>query len=456
MGTPLHYAVRRGHDDLVRCLLANGADPNRSCTYLCNCSVPKRILITLNTEGPLLTSHLSPLHVAICNGHTSISKTLIDWGVSCESILQLRWHHGPMAHRLQPAPMTAMHECAVHGNLDVLNHLISSTNRVETMINAAAFDGNTPLHYLALSWPPGSAEIFDRFLSLNPNLDIPNGDLLRPIDCFVDNGNIGAARRLLQLGSRPFQLMRCIESACKLGLVELDLYCHAKHQWVQERNDLVLSLLNHALDIGQLTRDGRGDRRISTAWLLIFSHACLQPSLLRELLRAGFSPDSLTGEDSVLFRVIETLTSRRMSDQMPDSLLEAAKMLTRAGQRWDRKGQQDKTPLDQLVKESELLTPELRADLFKSLLGSRPPEQTGAEQAHLNQLGRYALDNGKMKTYRQLVRHGARHSSADRILEQGIDTRANVNKGLLALQWFKPDLKVVTANWLGKSMGRSI
>lgn len=455
-GTPLHYAVRGGHDDLVRYLLANGADPQRSCTYLCNCSVPKRILITLNTEAPLLTSHFSPLHVAICSGHTSIAKTLIDWGVSCESILQLRWRHGPMAHQLQPAPMNLMHEVAVHGNLDVLNHLISSTNRVETMINAAAFDGNTPLHYLALSWPPGSADLFDRFLSLNPNLDVPNNDLLRPIDCFVDNGNARAAQRLLQLGSRPYQFIRCIQSACKMRLPNPGISREAKSQLIQERNDLVLSLINHALNIGQLTRDVRGDRRISLGWYGIFQRACLNPSLLRELLRAGFNPDSLTGEDSVLLKVIETLTSKRMGNQMTGSLLEAAKMLTRASQRWDRKGQERKTPLDQLVKESEFTNPKLRVALFKSLLGSRPPEQTGAEQAHLNQLGQYALENGQMEVYRLLVRHGAKHPWVHRGPQKGKGNRATVHQGLVALQWFKPDLKLVTANRLGKGLGRFV
>lgn len=408
------------------------------------------------SNEPLLTCHYSPLHLAMCNGHNSIAKTLIDWGVSCESLLQVRLHHGPMAHQRQPSPMNVMHQVAIHGNLDILHHAILTKNRVETMINSAAFDGNTPLHCLAMFWPPGSAELFDRFLSLDPDLDIPNNDLLRPIDCFVDKGNIGAARRLLQLGSRPFQLMRCTQSACKLRLPKLDICRQAKHQWVQERNDLVLSLIKHALNIGQLTRDGRRDRRISPAWYLIFQHACLQPSLLRELLRAGFSPDTLTGENSVLLKVIEILTSKRMGDQMTDSLLEAAKMLTRAGERWDRRGQQDRTPLDQLVKEGELLTPELRAALFKSLLGTRPPEPTGAEQAHLDQLGQYALDNGKMKTYRQLVRHGAKHPSANRGPEQGKGSRANVHQGLVALQWFKPDLKVVTANRLGKALGRSV
>lgn len=315
--------------------------------------------------------------------------------------------------------MTAMHEVAVHGNLDLLNHLILSTNRVETMINAAAFDGNTPLHYLALSWPPGSAEIFDRFLSLNPKLDIPNDDLLRPIDCFVDKGNVCAAQRLLQLGSRPYQFIRCIQSACKMRLPTPDIPREAKHRLVQERNDLVLSLINHALNAGQLTRDVRGDRRISLGWCGIFERACLQPSLLRELLRAGFSPHSLTGGYSVLLKVVETLTSKLTSNSKRDALVEAAKMLTRAGERWDRRAQGQKTPLDQLVKESEFTAPELRSTLFKSLLGSRPQERTGAEQAHLDQLGQYALKNGKMEIYRLLVRHGAKDPSADRGPGQG-------------------------------------
>lgn len=332
-----------------------------------------------------------------------------------------------------------MHEIAIHGNLDILNSLISSKIRLETMINSVAFDGNTPLHLLAIRWPTGSEELFDRLLSLEPDINVPNNDLLRPIDCFVDTGNLGAALRLFHLGSRPHQLGRCIGSALRESLPKCDLPPGYKHRWVQERNDLFLSLIHHALEIGYLTRDVERRHGVSLAWFCIFRLACSHPPLLRELLRAGFRPELLTGEYVLLLGVLEMLTSGRMPNQSR-SLLESIRMLTRAGERWDRKDpQHKKTPLDHLVKDSDSVGPELRAALFNSLLGSRPPEQTGAEQAHLNQLAQYALENRKMEIYRHLVRHGAKDTP-----------------GLVTIQWFKPNLKLVTANRLGKAMGRSI
>lgn len=434
----------------MRYLLANGADHQRWGTHLCGCAVPQEIFTNVNNEAAILTSHWSPLHLAICKGHSSTAKILIDWGVSCEPTLQLSWNCGRRAHQLQPSPMNVMHEIAIYGNLDILNSLIFSKNCLETMINSVAFQGNTPLHCLAISWPSGSEGLFNRLLSLDPDLNVPNNDLLRPIDCFVDKGNLSAALRLFQLGSRPYQLSRCILSACNKALPKSDLRSGYKHQWIQQRNDLVLSLIYHALDIGQLTRDVGGNRRVSHVWNGIFQFACLQPTLLRELLRAGFRPDLLTGENSILLKVLQILTRKCMPDHLERSLLESTRMLVRAGERWDRKGPQDKTPLDHLVKDSDSVAPELRAVLFKSLLGSRPPEQTGAEQAHLNQLAQYALANGKMEIYRRLVRHGAKDSAGYRVPEQNNGSSAAKHQGLVALQWFKPDLKLVTANRLGR------
>lgn len=439
----------------MRHLLANGADHQRWCTNLCACGAP-RVRGTVNNETAVLTSHWSPLHLAICKGHSSTAKILIDWGVSCEPLLQLSWNRGRRARQLQTFPINVMHEVAIHGTLDILNSLIFSKNRLETMINSVAFNGNTPLHFLAIMWPPDSAGLLDRLLSLDPDLNVPNNDLLRPIDCFVDQGNLQAARRLFQLGSRPYQWYRCIISACKKSLPKCDLPSGYKRQWVQERNDLVLSLIYHALEIGQLTRDVGENRRVSGLWFGIFQIACVHPPLLRELLRAGFRPDLLTGEYSMLLKLIETLAEERMPDHFRRSLLEAMRMLTRAGDRWDRKGPRRKTALDYLVRDSDSVTPELRAALFKSLLGSRPPEQTGAEQEHLNQLAQYALGNKKMEIYRHLVRHGAKDLPGYRAPEQTNGGNAIERQGLVALQWFKPDLKVVTANRLGMALGRCV
>ncbi|KAI7785608.1 hypothetical protein LA080_006628 [Diaporthe eres] len=393
--------------------------------------------------------HSAALIWAAANGRVDTAKLCLSYWADINTALALK-------EESQEIIQNRGHHFIMQYGMAMTISLIFSKNRLETMINSVAFDGNTPLHFLAIMGPPDSAGLLDRLLSLDPDLNVPNNDLLRPIDCFVDEGNLHAARRLFQLGSRPYQLYRCIISACKKSLPRCDLPSGYKRQWVQERNDLVLSLIYHALEIGQLTRDVGENRRVSALWFGIFQIACVHPPLLRELLRDGFRPDLLTGEYSMLLKLVETLESERMPDHFRRSLLEAIRMLTRADDRWDRKGPRRKTALDYLVRDSDSVAPELRAALFKSLLGSRPPEQTGAEQAHLNQLAQYALGNRKMEIYGHLIRHGAKDLPGYRAPEQTNGGNATERQGLVALQWFKPDLKVVTANRLGMALGRSV
>lgn len=358
-----------------------------------------------------------------------------------------------------------MHEIAIHGSWVILNSLNFSNNRVETMINSVSFDGNTPMHYLATRWRSGSAELFPRLLSLNPDLDITNNNLLRPIDCFVDEGNVDAARRLFELGSRPYQLNRCILSACQKGPPMHGYSLGQKFKCTVAHSALVLSLINYALEVGHLSRNIGENRRVSLLWFEIFQLACFQPPLLYALLSAELKPDSLTGEHSVLLKVLEIVTGLRIPDDFSRALIEAIRLLARAGERWDRRGlhggepwdssgPQHRTPLDQLVKYSDSVAPDLQRALFNSLLGSRPPEKTGAEQAHMNQLSQYALENGKMEIYRHLVRHGAKNPSVYQAPTDWESSTATEHQGPVALQWFKPDLKLVTANRLGMSTGR--
>ncbi|KAH8788230.1 hypothetical protein F5883DRAFT_3308 [Diaporthe sp. PMI_573] len=323
---------------------------------------------------------------------------------------QLPWNRGRGANEPHPCGLNVLHEAVIHRNEEVLDYMMSSGYRLETLINSRASDGNTPLHYYATTCV-SSIGIFHKLLSLNPDLNVTNNDSLRPIECLIDKENVFEAVYLLRRGSRPYQVIRSILLASGRCQPKMGLYSGLRQQWVQARNELVLTLIDHALDTGRLTRDVEQDHLIGVHWSYIFQLACTQPSLLQELLRAGFRPKSLTGGYPSLLLLLEVLARSRMDDDDMCVCYEAIRMLTRAGERWDRRGTQGKTPLEHLVKDSGSLRPEIREALFSNLLGSRPPEETGAEQAHLNHLCRYALDRGDTQTYQYLVRHGAKDPS---------------------------------------------
>lgn len=366
----------------------------------------------------------------MCNGHLSSAKILIDWGVSCDPTLQLSWESGERAHQLQPSALNVLHEVTLHSDLNVLNHLLSSKTRLDTMINSVAFDGNTPLHYFAASGCRGSEAFFDRLLSLDPDLDVPNNILCSPIDCFVRVGNIGAALRLIQLGSRPNQVLESIETACKDNLPRFALSGKFNNHLARQRYDLVLWLIHYALETGHLALDAGEDYQISHAWFRIFKLAIASPPLLRKLLSAGFRPDSLTGEFSLLFTMVFMLTIHEPPRVVVRTLLESMRLLVRFGERWDRLGPMHESPLDWLVQQCSIMDPEVRGKIFDSLLGCRPPEDTGAEQAHLNQMAQHALEDERIETYWLLVKYGATEVSVHPATEYQDPEE---------LQWFRPD-----------------
>lgn len=333
-GTPLHYAVRRGHDEIVKYLLANGADHKSWCRHLCECHAPQGSTRRANNQEAQ-TAHWSPLHLALCSGHTSIAKILIDQDESCEMILQLSWNTGPERERnkLRPFHINVVHEIAIHSNVELLDYMMSSGYRLETMIDSVDLNGNTPLHYTAMMSSPGSLGVIDGLLSLGPNLDVTNNQLLRPIECAIDTGNITAALRLFRLGARPLRVNRSILSASKTS-----------QRWIGAYRELVLALIKYALHTGSLTLRGDGvtldtsdinldigdEYMTRRTWETIFSFACEEPSLLRELLLAGYRPENLTGGLPLLKSLLEALTSRHPNADSMSSSSEALRILIRA------------------------------------------------------------------------------------------------------------------------------
>jgi hypothetical protein len=339
-------------------------------------------------------------------------------GASLDMTLQLSLSNMRGAHELRPSPLNVLHEIAIHKNAEFLDYMISSGYPLATMINSVAFDGNTPLHYLAITWTRDAHDTFYRLLSLGPDLNVTNNDLLRPIECFIHVGNLEAAQYLFNLGARPHNIQEAILSAVQVLPSHLSLSKSQdpsgwKHRWVRARNDFVLWLMHHAVETGDLTTRNVGENPgICAHWHRIFLIACTQPDLLKRLLIEGFKPSSLTCGYSLLMGLLDLLassTTSSLDDEEVHSLYQALELIMRAGERWDKRAIPSQiTPLQYVVKGTSSLSPDSRARLFKRLLSSRPPDETGAEQAHLDEMCQYALDRGDTRTYMLLVRNGAK------------------------------------------------
>ncbi|KAH0426119.1 hypothetical protein CcaCcLH18_10529 [Colletotrichum camelliae] len=82
-GTPLHFAAYNGHYHVVKWLVAHGVSLNAAGRFLCECKplgcrMPRSVLDDRSemSKCPAWT----PLHHAICGGHTSVAKLLLSAG----------------------------------------------------------------------------------------------------------------------------------------------------------------------------------------------------------------------------------------------------------------------------------------------------------------------------------------------------------------------------------------
>ncbi|KAK0639713.1 ankyrin repeat-containing domain protein [Cercophora newfieldiana] len=131
--TPLHWAARRGLDDMVQFLLSAGARIHVGCLGICKCrSVAKLPRNVVNCW--------TPMHLAVCGGHLSTLKLLMSQRPPEE------WPEmvvGPTAL------YSALHSAAARGDREIVEYLLS---KPKPAWYSAYSDctGSEPLHYVAL------------------------------------------------------------------------------------------------------------------------------------------------------------------------------------------------------------------------------------------------------------------------------------------------------------------
>nr|7B6W_AAA Chain AAA, Alpha-1B adrenergic receptor,alpha1B adrenergic receptor,Alpha-1B adrenergic receptor,alpha1B adrenergic receptor,Alpha-1B adrenergic receptor,alpha1B adrenergic receptor,Alpha-1B adrenergic receptor,alpha1B adrenergic receptor [Homo sapiens] len=156
-------AARKGQDDEVRILLANGADVN-----------------TADETG------FTPLHLAAWEGHLGIVEVLLKNGADVNA-------NDERGH-------TPLHLAAYTGHLEIVEVLLKNGAGV----NATDVIGTAPLH-LAAMW--GHLEIVEVLLKNGADVNAQDKFGKTPFDLAIDNGNEDIAEVLQKAATRELEVL---------------------------------------------------------------------------------------------------------------------------------------------------------------------------------------------------------------------------------------------------------
>ncbi|XP_015228354.1 PREDICTED: B-cell lymphoma 3 protein-like [Cyprinodon variegatus] len=140
--TPLHLAVITKQANIVEVLLRAGADPavldrhGQTALHLC-CEYQQldclSVLLSLSSSSPCLEIRnfegLSPLHLAVLQGHHDLTKMLLDAGADINA-MDIKSGQSPLIHAVES------------NNADMVHFLIENGCDV----NSQSYSGNTALH----------------------------------------------------------------------------------------------------------------------------------------------------------------------------------------------------------------------------------------------------------------------------------------------------------------------
>ena len=157
---PLHRAAREGHTDVIRTLIAAGADPN-----------------VRNIDNTI------PLHCAAEGGHAKAVVTLLESGAD------------PNARNSDEA--APLHYAAEGGHADVIGALIAAG--ADPNVTGSGF-GGTPVHLAATG---GHTEAVNALLEAGADPNVRDHDEDTPLHRAAWSGHAEAAIALLEAGADP-------------------------------------------------------------------------------------------------------------------------------------------------------------------------------------------------------------------------------------------------------------
>eukprot|EP01125_Pyxidicula_operculata_P012370 TRINITY_DN4061_c0_g1_i1.p1 TRINITY_DN4061_c0_g1~~TRINITY_DN4061_c0_g1_i1.p1 ORF type:complete len:1793 (+),score=446.36 TRINITY_DN4061_c0_g1_i1:61-5439(+) len=152
--TPLHWAAAGGHTDVVKLLIANGAQANQT---------------TKDKNGVEVDL---PTHIAFANNYSDTVKSLVELGANLETTT-------PQLNQ------TNLHLAALVGNLQLVKYLVEEKG-LKQQIEAKDKFGNTPLHLAQLG------EVINYLISAGASITSLNLNGETPFMCAAKWGSENA------------------------------------------------------------------------------------------------------------------------------------------------------------------------------------------------------------------------------------------------------------------------
>lgn len=151
----VHLAARGGHNDILRMLVRHGAVVNMLSERFCACTRLCGLLNMLEhpEDDADRPPQWTPLHAAICHGHTETAKLLLDY----KAITYMETIQDSINYDIDnPDPVgygaTALHHAAGAGLTDLVQHILN--HKIQTDINIQSSNTLTPFYhaYAARRW----------------------------------------------------------------------------------------------------------------------------------------------------------------------------------------------------------------------------------------------------------------------------------------------------------------
>lgn len=187
---PLYCAAQRGYLDIVKLLVSHKADIDQLSLGTCECIIPKNPVLLQgrgdrridDTGSSPYYNTWTPLHAAICNGHSHIADYLIACGAA-------------LPGTPKDATPNALHFAAAHGLTSTVKVLTGGGLPVDTQDSS----GLTPLAYAHMKEDCG--EMVDLLLKLGANvhLDLGRGCTVLHLVCY--HLRCEEAKKLVEIGA---------------------------------------------------------------------------------------------------------------------------------------------------------------------------------------------------------------------------------------------------------------
>ncbi|CAH0058994.1 unnamed protein product [Clonostachys solani] len=321
---PLHLAVTKGRTDIVEMLLDRGAAIDELSWRLCEClphpSYDLFPTLTTTADGQgqgfmdIKDGGWTPLHVAICHEDVEMAKLLLRRGASTDTHRDLRWNHNAFSEPSHGGNITAMHEAARYGLLDLMVFLVeggyqsidTDSELVGKPIHLAIWNGHFDTVVPWLKEQGASLDEVSRETGTTPLLVMSKKSQLDSVVQLIELGADVTSRSGTQPANTALHLLAYPPPG------EIDNPCGNQSA---TKSEVVNLLVSKGLDVDTPETD------TGYSALIVASGHC-DLDMMRALLECGADPNYRDLDGSTAFNKVGLLT-----ESLQPRIYEAGRML---------------------------------------------------------------------------------------------------------------------------------